>query len=309
MLVNDAIEEAAALTGQAVPLSTMLRWLSELDGRLAIEFYHAGEWAPYTQDDLHSELAVPFPWDGGVYVHYLEAQTCFASGEYERFANARARFEAALGDFRRYVQRGKSACGGVPVPLAGEGGTGVTVVGEGQALWRYLSAYGTAVRCGFSGTPEEWLASLVGGDGMREGIYDPDGDVADAGGIPAYLAAAYQTKLLFDDAPTEDSRNPVTSGGVYAAIAGAVKAGTVSLSAVWSGEGPYTQTVAVTGAVVTANSRVDLQPSAAQLAALAADGVTALVVENSGGALTAYALGAAPSASMTVQCSVVEVGV
>ena len=43
---------------------------------------------------------------------------------------------------------------------------GVTVVGEGCDLWRYISAYGTAVRCGFEGTPQEWLASLVGGDGM-----------------------------------------------------------------------------------------------------------------------------------------------
>ena len=37
------------------------------------------------------------------------------------------------------------------------------------------------------------------------------------------------------------------------------------------------------------------------------DGVTALTVENNAGILTAYALGAAPSAAMTVQCTLTEV--
>jgi hypothetical protein len=65
--------------------------------------------------------------------------------------------------------------------------------------------------------------------------------------------------------------------------------------------------VSVTGATVTANSKVDLQPTAAQIAALQSDGVTSLVVENNSGVLTAYALGAAPSAAMMMQCTVTEV--
>ena len=91
--------------------------------------------------------------------------------------------------------------------------------------------------------------------------------------------------------------------GLYAA------AGSIALSAAWSGSGPYTQSVTVTGAAVTAASKVDLQLTAAQLAALLTAGVTALVVENNAGTLTAYALGAAPSAAMTVQCTVTEVTV
>lgn len=322
MLINTAITEAAALTGQVVPQATALRWLSELDGQLALEFYFAGEWAPYAEADLQSELAVPFPWDGGVYVHHLEAQTYFANGEYERYANARAMSESKLDEFRRHVQRMKSRCGDITIPLAGEGGSGVTVVDAGAGLWRYLSAYGTAVRHGFQGTPQEWLDSLIGGDGMSAEAYDPASAVKTAGGIPTYVAgqlAGYQTALTFDDAPTQNSANPVKSGGVYSALSGyataqalaakedKIKRGTIALSATWSGSGPYTQTVAVTGVAVTANSKIDLQPTPAQLAALAEDGVTALVVENNAGTLTACALGAAASAAMTIQCTVTEV--
>ena len=210
----------------------------------------------------------------------------------------------------------------------------------------FLTAYGIAVKHGFSGTEEEWLASLKGDPGvsvevsiteiagghrvtfvdadhpsgqsfdvldgdMQGETYDPTRSVANAGGIPAYVTAAISGKqdvLTFDNAPTQNSANPVKSGGVYTALAGkqgSIRLASVTLSASWSGNGPYTQTVTVTGA--TASSRVDLQPTAAQLAALIEDGVQALTVENSAGTLTAYALGAAPSAAMTVQCTLTEV--
>jgi hypothetical protein len=85
------------------------------------------------------------------------------------------------------------------------------------------------------------------------------------------------------------------------------KVDTVTLSASsWQedGTGVYGQEVAVDG--VTANGKVDLQPGASVLSQMASDGVRALWVENDGGTLTAYALGACPSASMAVQCVVTE---
>lgn len=82
--------------------------------------------------------------------------------------------------------------------------------------------------------------------------------------------------------------------------------GSVSLSASWSGAGPYSQTVTVTGATVTADSKVDIQLTAAQIASLIFAGVTGLVIENNNGTLIAYAVGAAPSA-MTIQVTVTEV--
>lgn len=81
--------------------------------------------------------------------------------------------------------------------------------------------------------------------------------------------------------------------------------GSISLSSTWSGSDPYSQTVTVTGATVTANSKIDIQLTAAQIASLISAGVTGMVIENNGGTLTAWAVGASPSA-MTVQCTVEE---
>lgn len=86
-----------------------------------------------------------------------------------------------------------------------------------------------------------------------------------------------------------------------------IRQASIAFSAAWSGSGPWTQVVEVTSALVTASSLVSLQPTAAQLAALMAAGVTAIVVENVDGILTATAFGAAPSEAMTVQCTVTEV--
>lgn len=85
-----------------------------------------------------------------------------------------------------------------------------------------------------------------------------------------------------------------------------VQVGSISLSSSWSGAGPYSQTVTVTGATVTASSKVDIQLTAAQIASLISAGVTGLVIENNAGTLTAWAIGASPSA-MTVQVTVTEV--
>ena len=85
-----------------------------------------------------------------------------------------------------------------------------------------------------------------------------------------------------------------------------LQVGSIALSSSWSGSGPYFQTVTVTGATVTENSKVDIQLTAAQIASLIADGVTGMVIENNAGTLTAWAVGASPSA-MTVQVTVTEV--
>lgn len=75
----------------------------------------------------------------------------------------------------------------------------------------------------------------------------------------------------------------------------------------WSGsESPYSQSVTISG--TTANSRVDLQPTAAQVAALQ-DAETTLIAENNNGAITIYAIGTKPTVDYDIQVSITEINI
>lgn len=83
--------------------------------------------------------------------------------------------------------------------------------------------------------------------------------------------------------------------------------GVLSLTKSWGDHGTYfTQALTFNG--MPANGKVDLQPDYATINQLIEDGVTSLYVENTDGVLTAYATGAAPTAALTIQCTITEVG-
>ena len=84
-----------------------------------------------------------------------------------------------------------------------------------------------------------------------------------------------------------------------------VKVTTINLTTAWTGSGPYTQNVSISG--VTAKSKVDLQPDNAALDQLINDGVSALYIANNNGTLTAYAIGAKPTTTLRIQATVMEV--
>lgn len=87
----------------------------------------------------------------------------------------------------------------------------------------------------------------------------------------------------------------------------AITLGSITLTAAgWSTEEPYSQAAALAG--LTAGSLVALHPTAAQLMALQEAGVTALTAANANGALTVYALGAAPAADLTLQITITATG-
>lgn len=147
--------------------------------------------------------------------------------------------------------------------------------------------------------------------------------IADADYFPFYDASAKANrKTLWSSimaairAAFASSPLSLASGGTGAATAAAaltnlgaepkIKTASVTLAAAsWSGSAsPYSQTVSVSGA--TAKSRIDLNPSAAVLAA-AMDGGYGLVIGNNNGTIKAYAVGEKPAAAITVQISITEV--
>lgn len=69
---------------------------------------------------------------------------------------------------------------------------------------------------------------------------------------------------------------------------------------------PYTQTITLTGATVTSNSKVDLQASAVTVQQMIDDGTSAIFIVNNNGVLTATAIGEVPSTNLTFQWVLTE---
>lgn len=83
---------------------------------------------------------------------------------------------------------------------------------------------------------------------------------------------------------------------------------TITLSAAsWIGDAnPWSQVASISG--VTANSKVDLQPTAIQVVELQNNDI-ALMAENDSGTITVYALGSKPETDYTMQALITEVSV
>ena len=164
MKIREAISQVRELSGNAVADSMLVRWLSELDGRLMLDFYKGDGWASYAlpQDEEH-ELLVPFPWDQ-MYVHYLEAMVYYSNGEFERYRNSYEMYNKKELDYRQWYARNQ-----LPITLEALVSRPCSIVTQGRGtkpFW-YLSAYAVAVKHGFQGTELEWLESLVGPRGEK----------------------------------------------------------------------------------------------------------------------------------------------
>ena len=83
--------------------------------------------------------------------------------------------------------------------------------------------------------------------------------------------------------------------------------GSVSLSTSWTGNGPFTQIVSLSGYSATDKTKVDLLADSDTVAQMIADGVDEIYIENDDATLTAYAIGGKPSAAMTIQAVFSEV--
>lgn len=125
-------------------------WLNEVEGmiqtdvlRLAIQ-----DVVQYTySEDADPELIVKPPHDR-LYRYYLEAMICYEQEEYDRYENCMQMFNQNLNDYVRWVSE--------------------TLRPQDElACFKgyYLSAYAIAVKLGFVGTEEEWIASLKGDKG------------------------------------------------------------------------------------------------------------------------------------------------
>ena len=156
---------------------------------------------------------------------------------------------------------------------------------------------------GPKGDPGEAGPQGPKGDPGDAGPQGPNGDPGDAGphgpnGDPGEAGPQGQKGDPGEAGPQGPKGDPGEAG---------ITLGSISLTASgWSAEEPFSQSVTFAG--LSAGSLVGLQPTAAQLMALQQAGVTALTAANTDGALTVYALGAAPTADLTLQITVTAIG-
>lgn len=185
------------------------------------------------------------------------------------------------------------------------------------------SAYQTAVEGGYSGTETAFNAALVDVPGHIENKSNPHAVTktqVGLGNVDNVKQAPYThvsdkanphgvTKAqvgLGNVDNTSDANKPVSTAQQAAIDACKVKKNTLSLpTASWTGSGPYTQTVTITG--ITVNSKVDIQMDATALGVLIDSGTSAIWIENNNGTLTAKALGEKPNANLSVQVTITEV--
>ena len=108
-----------------------------------------------------------------IYRLWLCAMLHKSNGDYDDAANVTADFDLAFREFVQWYGRN-------------------TAPGRGQAEYKgyYLSAYALAKICGFEGTVEEWLASLVGPPGDAYEITEED-----YAAIAAFCAEHYDEKV------------------------------------------------------------------------------------------------------------------
>ena len=126
----------------------LLDWLNQVEGQILHEIFllALSEITPYEATPTEA-LAAPYPYDG-IYLLWMEAQVDFANGEYERYTNTMQRYNTAWNDLARHIAK-------CIRPVYGR------AVEQGY----YLSAYGIAKAHGYTGTEEQWLASLKGAAG------------------------------------------------------------------------------------------------------------------------------------------------
>lgn len=115
MRVGEAIALLNELKPNALPESHKLRWLSELDGIAAEEIFSlyggAPDFSGYGAETAASaELLIPPPYDEA-YVNYLFAQVDFLNGDFARYNNAMALFNAAYAAFADHMARTHSPAG------------------------------------------------------------------------------------------------------------------------------------------------------------------------------------------------------
>lgn len=169
-------------------------WLNEAEGLVQTEVLLLApeEIIVYSwEEDRETELLVKPPHDK-LYWAYLTALIDFANGEYLKYQNTLQMFNSHFGEYMRWYASRYRPADGKPTELG-----------------YYLTAYGIAVKHGYEGTEEAWLASLIG----PEGPPGPQGPQGIPGSVQFDELTEEQLEMLRGPAGPAGPSGPVGPAG------------------------------------------------------------------------------------------------
>ena len=111
MTIIDVIHRINTVKPNGYDQALKIKWLNTLDGIIKKEIIDTHEGAEnvvfngYTEEsNLLTDLLVPAPYDD-IYIRYIEMQIDYANGEYGKYNNSKAMFNAAYSDFEKFYNR------------------------------------------------------------------------------------------------------------------------------------------------------------------------------------------------------------
>ena len=114
MTLKAVIDFVDAIEPNAYTNDQKTAWVSECEGMAYTEVFLLSpyEFHPLDYDENEEDTLAVMPPHDKVYPLYLQAKIHFANGEYDRYANAMAMFNAAWGEFVRWFARTYSPADG-----------------------------------------------------------------------------------------------------------------------------------------------------------------------------------------------------
>lgn len=153
--MNKTLKEIIAIADELNPNSysnnIKAQWVNEVEAYIQTEIYNVAPLDVVSYTDYEESKDKGLSLDAvndKIYLTYLQAMIDFSNKEYQAFNNDIALYNTYIDTYAKWYVR---------------------THGEGVALisGMYLSAYGIAVKHGFNGSEEEWLASLKGSEGAK----------------------------------------------------------------------------------------------------------------------------------------------
>ena len=157
---QEIIAQVDAMVPNVFPEARKLQWLTTLDGRIAADVFlmdiaQIRELPHGFPGAMDAEPLVGYPHDD-LYDFWLEAKIHATNGEYDKYQNIMELYNESYSSFTRWF---------CSVYQPAQGGRGDRFVCRSDLPTYFITAYGLAVKQGYRGSVDEWLASLKGEKG------------------------------------------------------------------------------------------------------------------------------------------------